>query len=141
VRVWGRAPSHLAQCVGCVVSVHAARGAFDVALSPPCAPPSQQRSTGEQRLINLKCRATIGAVSNPQNKNRVLAKAGASRWAGFRPTVRRGGGGGGGGGARPAAGGARGRGPPYGGRAARAGGDRLPGRADCCRHAALHRVL
>lgn len=44
--------------------------------------------TGEQRLINLKCRATIGAVSNPQNKNRVLGKAGASRWMGRRPTVR-----------------------------------------------------
>jgi ribosomal protein L2 len=42
---------------------------------------------GEQRLINLKCRATIGAVSNPQNKNRVLGKAGANRWRGRRPTV------------------------------------------------------
>ncbi|KAF8068262.1 rplB [Scenedesmus sp. PABB004] len=44
--------------------------------------------SGEQRLINLKCRATIGAVSNPQNKNRVLGSAGASRHAGRRPTVR-----------------------------------------------------
>jgi hypothetical protein len=43
--------------------------------------------TGEQRLINLKCRATIGAVSNPQNKNRVLGKAGASRNLGRRPSV------------------------------------------------------
>ncbi|WIA11016.1 hypothetical protein OEZ85_011170 [Tetradesmus obliquus] len=44
--------------------------------------------SGEQRLINLQCRATIGAVSNPQNKNRVLGKAGASRNLGRRPTVR-----------------------------------------------------
>lgn len=44
-------------------------------------------AVGEQRLISLKCRATIGAVSNPQNKNRVLGKAGANRWRGRRPTV------------------------------------------------------
>jgi large subunit ribosomal protein L2 len=44
-------------------------------------------AAGEQRLINLKCRATIGAVSNPQNKNRVLGKAGASRNLGRRPKV------------------------------------------------------
>lgn len=44
--------------------------------------------SGEQRLISLRCRATIGAVSNPQNKNRVLGKAGANRWRGRRPKVR-----------------------------------------------------
>lgn len=44
-------------------------------------------TAGEQRLINLKCRATIGAVSNPQNKTRVLGKAGANRWRGRRPKV------------------------------------------------------
>eukprot|EP00879_Flechtneria_rotunda_P028649 GHRR01030853.1.p1 GENE.GHRR01030853.1~~GHRR01030853.1.p1 ORF type:complete len:149 (+),score=16.45 GHRR01030853.1:469-915(+) len=44
--------------------------------------------SGEQRLIYMRCNATIGAVSNPQNKNRVLAKAGASRQLGRRPKVR-----------------------------------------------------
>jgi large subunit ribosomal protein L2 len=32
--------------------------------------------------------ATIGAVSNPDNKNIKLAKAGRSRWLGKRPSVR-----------------------------------------------------
>ena len=44
--------------------------------------------SGEQRLVPLACRATIGAVSNPQHKNARLGKAGASRHRGRRPTVR-----------------------------------------------------
>jgi len=42
-------------------------------------------SSGEVRLINGECRATIGAVSNPDQKNIVLGKAGRSRWLGWRP--------------------------------------------------------
>jgi large subunit ribosomal protein L2 len=45
-------------------------------------------SSGEVRLINGECRATIGAVSNPDQKNIVLAKAGRSRWLGRRPVNR-----------------------------------------------------
>jgi len=36
----------------------------------------------------LECRATIGVMSNPQNKNRVIGKAGYKRLMGIRPTVR-----------------------------------------------------
>lgn len=54
------------------------------ALSPSC---TDFAAAGEQRLISLQCRATIGAVSNPQNRNRVLGKAGANRWRGRRPKV------------------------------------------------------
>lgn len=43
---------------------------------------------GEQRKLRLDCRATIGVMSNPQNKNRVIAKAGYKRLMGIRPTVR-----------------------------------------------------
>ncbi len=43
---------------------------------------------GEQRKVSLHCRATIGVMSNPQNKNRVIGKAGYKRLMGFRPTVR-----------------------------------------------------
>ncbi len=45
-------------------------------------------SSGELRMINGECRATIGAVSNPDQKNINLSKAGRSRWLGIRPTVR-----------------------------------------------------
>ncbi len=45
-------------------------------------------SSGETRLIHLDCMASIGAVSNPDQKNTNLGKAGRSRWLGRRPTVR-----------------------------------------------------
>jgi large subunit ribosomal protein L2 len=44
--------------------------------------------SGELRLINADCMASIGAVSNPDHQNRVIAKAGRSRWLGIKPTVR-----------------------------------------------------
>ena len=42
-------------------------------------------TSGEQRLIPAECYATIGAVSNPDNSNQKLAKAGRNRWKGKRP--------------------------------------------------------
>jgi len=42
----------------------------------------------EQRLIHQDCFATIGSVSNPENKIRVIGKAGIRRHMGIRPTVR-----------------------------------------------------
>jgi large subunit ribosomal protein L2 len=45
-------------------------------------------SSGELRRFNSDCRATVGAVSNPDQKNINLGKAGRSRWRGVRPTVR-----------------------------------------------------
>ena len=45
-------------------------------------------TSGEQRLIPDICKATIGAVSNPDNSNTKLAKAGRNRWKGKRPSVR-----------------------------------------------------
>ena len=45
-------------------------------------------ASGEQRYIRSDCMATIGAVSNPDNQNQKLAKAGRSRWLGKRPSVR-----------------------------------------------------
>lgn len=45
-------------------------------------------SSGEYRLILAECFATIGAVSNPDEKNTVLGKAGRNRWKGRRPKVR-----------------------------------------------------
>ncbi len=45
-------------------------------------------SSGELRMVPDSCLATIGAVSNPDNMNRVLSKAGRSRYLGRRPKVR-----------------------------------------------------
>jgi len=44
--------------------------------------------SSEIRLFPLDCMATIGSVSNLDNKNISIGKAGRSRWMGIRPTVR-----------------------------------------------------
>jgi len=44
--------------------------------------------SGEVRLVNLECRATIGQVGNVIHGNLSHGKAGKSRWLGIRPTVR-----------------------------------------------------
>ncbi len=44
--------------------------------------------SGEVRLVNENCRATFGALSNAEHVLRLDAKAGRTRWKGFRPTVR-----------------------------------------------------
>ena len=45
-------------------------------------------SSGEARMVAATGMATIGAVSNPDNKNSKKAKAGRNRWLGKRPSVR-----------------------------------------------------
>ena len=45
-------------------------------------------SSGEVRMVRAECRATVGAVSNPDQQNIVIGKAGRSRWLGRRPSVR-----------------------------------------------------
>jgi large subunit ribosomal protein L2 len=45
-------------------------------------------SSGEVRLVNGLCRATIGVVSNSDHSNQNFGKAGRSRHKGIRPTVR-----------------------------------------------------
>ena len=45
-------------------------------------------ASGEVRMVRAECMATVGAVSNPDQKNIVVAKAGRSRWLGIRPSVR-----------------------------------------------------
>jgi large subunit ribosomal protein L2 len=44
--------------------------------------------SGEVRLVNVQCMATIGQVGNTDHGNISLGKAGRKRWLGFRPTVR-----------------------------------------------------
>ena len=45
-------------------------------------------NSGEQRYVRSECMATVGAVSNPDNSNTNLGKAGRNRWLGHRPLTR-----------------------------------------------------
>ncbi|MDE2474826.1 MAG: 50S ribosomal protein L2 [Alphaproteobacteria bacterium] len=45
-------------------------------------------NSGEVRRVRLECRATVGAVSNPDHMNEVLSKAGRNVWRNRRPSVR-----------------------------------------------------
>jgi large subunit ribosomal protein L2 len=45
-------------------------------------------ASGEVRMVRGECRATIGAVSNPDHQNIVIGKAGRNRWLGRKPSVR-----------------------------------------------------
>ncbi|PIS29606.1 50S ribosomal protein L2 [Candidatus Saganbacteria bacterium CG08_land_8_20_14_0_20_45_16] len=45
-------------------------------------------TSGEQRMVHLSCRATVGQVGNLDAKNVFLGKAGKRRHLGWRPQVR-----------------------------------------------------
>ncbi|AZZ38891.1 50S ribosomal protein L2 [Acidipropionibacterium jensenii] len=44
--------------------------------------------SGEMRMVDIRCRATIGEVGNAEQSNINWGKAGRTRWKGVRPTVR-----------------------------------------------------
>jgi len=44
--------------------------------------------SGEMRMVDVRCRATIGGVGNVEQSNINWGKAGRTRWKGVRPTVR-----------------------------------------------------
>jgi len=44
--------------------------------------------SGENRLIHVRCTATVGQVGNLEHENRRIGKAGRSRWLGKKPNVR-----------------------------------------------------
>ncbi|NLT31629.1 MAG: 50S ribosomal protein L2 [Propionibacterium sp.] len=44
--------------------------------------------SGEMRMVDVRCRATIGEVGNAEQANISWGKAGRNRWRGKRPTVR-----------------------------------------------------
>lgn len=45
-------------------------------------------ASGETRIVNASCYATVGQVSNPDHMNERKGKAGANRWLGRRPRTR-----------------------------------------------------
>jgi len=44
--------------------------------------------SGEMRMVDVRCRATVGGVGNVEQSNINWGKAGRTRWKGVRPTVR-----------------------------------------------------
>jgi large subunit ribosomal protein L2 len=44
--------------------------------------------SGEMRMVDVRCRATVGGVGNAEQSNINWGKAGRNRWKGKRPTVR-----------------------------------------------------
>lgn len=44
--------------------------------------------SGEVRMVDIRCRATVGEVGNAEQSNINWGKAGRMRWKGVRPTVR-----------------------------------------------------
>lgn len=63
-------------------------GSFSTVVSKNIGKVTIKLRSGELRLIEEECRATIGVVSNTDNKNIKLGKAGRRRWLGYRPKVR-----------------------------------------------------
>ena len=44
--------------------------------------------SGEMRMVDVRCRATVGSVGNAEQSNIHWGKSGRIRWKGVRPTVR-----------------------------------------------------
>ncbi|MGQ9516210.1 MAG: 50S ribosomal protein L2, partial [Anaerolineae bacterium] len=68
----------LARAAGNAAQVMAKEGKFLLLRLP----------SGEMRLVDKRCKATIGQVGNIDHSNIKLGKAGRKRWLGWRPTVR-----------------------------------------------------
>jgi large subunit ribosomal protein L2 len=68
----------LARSAGAGVMLVAKEGGYGIIKMP----------SGEQRLVHLNCRATIGQVGNLDSKNVRMGKAGKKRHRGWRPKVR-----------------------------------------------------
>lgn len=68
----------LARSAGSSVELQAREGRFAFLRLP----------SGEVRLVEAECRATVGAVGNAEHGNITVGKAGRTRWMGRRPTVR-----------------------------------------------------
>lgn len=68
----------LARAAGTAAQVMAKEGKYVLLRLP----------SGEMRLVDKRCKATIGQVGNIDHSNIKLGKAGRKRWLGWRPTVR-----------------------------------------------------
>ena len=73
---------------GCGGAVARAAGTYAQLVGKDSGYALIKMQSGEIRLFPLDSMATIGSVSNIDNKNTTIGKAGRSRWLGIRPTVR-----------------------------------------------------
>jgi large subunit ribosomal protein L2 len=73
---------------GCGGAVSRAAGTYAQLVGKDGGYALVKMQSGEIRLFSLESMATIGSVSNIDNKNISIGKAGRSRWLGIRPTVR-----------------------------------------------------
>ncbi len=73
---------------GCGAAVSRSAGAYSQLVGKDGGYGLVKMQSGEIRLFLLDCVAVVGSVSNPDNKNISIGKAGRSRWLGIRPTVR-----------------------------------------------------
>ncbi len=72
------AGAKLARSAGTGIQLLAKEGGFATLRMP----------SGEIRMVNASCRATVGEVGNPEHELVSLGKAGRSRWLNKRPSVR-----------------------------------------------------
>ncbi|MDR1009185.1 MAG: 50S ribosomal protein L2 [Rickettsiales bacterium] len=68
----------IARSAGCYASLAGKDGGFA----------QIKLNSGELRIVSAECYASIGAVSNPDQRNVNLGKAGRNNWLGRRPHVR-----------------------------------------------------
>ncbi|WP_316670475.1 50S ribosomal protein L2 [uncultured Propionibacterium sp.] len=68
----------LGRSAGAVIQLVAREGRYATLRMP----------SGEMRMVDVRCRATIGAVGNAEYSNISWGKAGRNRWRGIRPSVR-----------------------------------------------------
>jgi large subunit ribosomal protein L2 len=73
---------------GCGAAVSRSAGAYSQLVGKDGGYGLVKMQSGEIRLFLLDCMAVVGSVSNLDNKNISIGKAGRSRWLGIRPTVR-----------------------------------------------------
>lgn len=72
------AGGQLARSAGCYVQLMGKDGIYA----------QIKMGSGELRKVLSECMATVGVVSNPDQRNVSLGKAGRARWLGIRPTTR-----------------------------------------------------
>jgi large subunit ribosomal protein L2 len=72
------AGARMARSAGTSVQLMAKEGGYATVRLP----------SGETRLVDATCRATVGVVGNPEHELIALGKAGRSRWLRKRPSVR-----------------------------------------------------
>ncbi|MBI3986342.1 MAG: 50S ribosomal protein L2 [Lentisphaerae bacterium] len=73
---------------GCGGQLARSAGLSAVLMSREGAWANIRMPSGEIRVVNAECMATIGKVGNPDHNTIDWGKAGRARWHGIRPTVR-----------------------------------------------------